>query len=135
MINLNELRTGNWVGARPAAGGSGSEYLHEVVAIKETAVKLHLYPPMPPEFNHSSEVEPENLYGISLLESVLNKCGFDNLICKQNPNLELKAPANDKTDSYSFVVGGMCIITHLRYVHQLQNIYFAIMGEELQVRF
>ncbi len=133
MIKLNELRIGNWVGARPSNGKNGNESLHEVVAVGQTVAKLYLYPPMPADYNRSSDAEPENLYGIPLTNTILASCGFENLICRQNPNLELKPPANEKTDSYSVVIGGMCIITHLKYVHQLQNIYFAIMDEELHV--
>ena len=80
---------------------------------------------------------------IPLSEDILLKCGFEmelsistpTFICKQRRDLIVQSLP--EIGSYIFrIKAGMGYPTFVRYVdylHQLQNLFFAITGEELEV--
>jgi hypothetical protein len=74
----------------------------------------------------------ETLKPIELTEKWLDKLGFVN-------DTVLEFYRNDKTDStiiidYDFI----CLLGYshvkIKYVHQLQNLYFALTGQELEIK-
>lgn len=78
-----------------------------------------------------------NLFGITLTPEILEKCGF----VKVKNRLELRCvnQGNESTINSTFscypltleVYGARTPIWNIKYFHQLQNLYFALTGEEL----
>ncbi len=73
---------------------------------------------------------------VELSPTVIDACGFENyageLCLSTNDDFVLKS-ADDKGRLW-YVAG--CLIdggSYLQYLHQLQNIYFALMGDALQI--
>lgn len=79
----------------------------------------------------------EDLYGLKLTEEWLVKLGFEKIVCGINPQLP------------DFILNGVTLMTHTQgfyildqkngwspfyYVHQLQNLYFALTREELEIK-
>lgn len=86
------------------------------------------------------EAITSELLPIPLTEEILLKCGFEN--GKYYKNLRIKA--NDYLHSIKFFRGKWIYSTdesdaacyslvELKYLHQLQNLYFALTGEELNI--
>jgi len=107
----NELRIGNWIQFR----------------YTETPVRITLGD-FVREYNdeHLEDYEP-----IPLTEEWLLKFGFENY------SMNLDEDGFTHVD-VSFLSGGVevyindMIYPHIKHVHQLQNLYFALTGEELQ---
>lgn len=72
---------------------------------------------------------------IPLTEEWLLKFGFE---CLDSRRYQKKYRRNYSIDGFmtseSFMVGLGSALTKLEYVHQLQNLYFALTGEELVVK-
>lgn len=97
------------------------------------------------------EIDPEcfpddpmlnRFMGIELTPEILEKCGFERVDNKYQKNWIIKAEdnyhsvqftdekyfySNDKSDA------GCYVLAEVRYLHQLQNLYFCLTGEELSV--
>lgn len=123
-MNLNELRSGNWVGV--------SAYGFE--PIKQWSpfdfIKIH----------------EKDVSGIPLTEEWLVKFGFNsttelvlNEVCK-GFGIEIDEFTwlciNNKDASLMDITDKHVILLHnpIKYIHQLQNLYFALTGEELTVK-
>jgi len=129
-MKANELRIGNIVFDTV---GRCNTYVNIIAPWKEDPNEWVVSTSnMPPLFN--SSVEP-----IPLTEEWLKRLGFEKLTYKSK---------GFKSDSYSYT-GGPSLIVHFdgvrlsvnfwqgnekRYVHQLQNLYFALTGEELTIK-
>lgn len=110
-----ELRLGNYV----VIDGS----IQQVYEIKQDSINGHI----------PQEVDP-----VPLTEEWLLKFGFEYLANEQYEKHHLNLYFNwdkdtglflfieDSTESLSF--------KHIKHVHQLQNIYFALTGEELEIK-
>jgi hypothetical protein len=130
MINANELRFGNWV----QTGGIQS-------VIDELGDTLcHLEGNMIP--NRYDQIEP-----IPLSPEILSKCGFE--VYRNDHQYTFYGNHGDDSDfflefnwmrrdegyipmikSVEFEVIGSSI----QYLHQLQNLYFALTGNELEIK-
>lgn len=131
MIQPNELRLGNYVQDR---GGkvlkidtfetthNGEEYVLKV------GQRM---------FVNGNEVHPLTEYSdyldpIPLTKDWLTRFGFD-----KYPNevwsLLLWSPCLIDRDGYFLFAMHGVIVTEIQYVHQLQNLYFALTGEELKL--
>jgi hypothetical protein len=74
---------------------------------------------------------------IELTEDILIKCGFEipaedgffQRVC--NGVVKIKI---DKTIKLPVVLIGGTILTHILYLHQLQNLYFDLTGTELELK-
>ncbi|MDM1299938.1 hypothetical protein HXZ94_15690 [Empedobacter falsenii] len=107
----NELRIGNLV----IYGGS--------------VVKMNLR-----EFTHFLR-SPETYTPITLTEEILLKCGFEkredgdyNLFKNSEVDIVICSDFNSwKCDGINFSVN------YIKHLHQLQNLYFALTGEDLEI--
>ena len=117
MINANELRIGNWLyGINPLSPGYNPGKIYfQVENIFGESINLYIVPGF--ETERAYDVEP-----IPITMEILEKCGFSgawttingldgNLMGVKLPELEYE----------------------IKYVHQLQNLYFALTGNELNI--
>ena len=87
------------------------------------------------------DILTEQLIGIPLIEEWLLKLGFEFIVKQQIYSLLFNKEDEDyfqlkpSKDAFSPVIVIDCIFPHpykpFKYVHQLQNFYFALTGEEL----
>lgn len=146
MIDAMELRKDNWVNAKHQ--GQTNIYPYRIVAIEETTVRLANYRLLPEE--SVSDCENADLEPIPLTPFILEKCldkkaiikttykreEFLSLMIKCYPNyliidFEKELPVARLTkDPYadSGISAGI-----LESIHQLQNLYFALTGEDLLI--
>ena len=126
-MKATDLRIGNWI----ASGANHQNIETWVIG------KVHSISCLNSQFEQI-EVETEeeftwffkdNYFGIPLTEEWLVKFGFDKYqsnICLLNISLEW-----DNKGRYFFQ---WYDVTYLEYVHQLQNLYFALTGNELTIK-
>lgn len=129
MINANEIRIGNWVEIRGI--GHGSVTSINVKDISTISIKnAHRY---------VSNSDLQLITPIPITSEILEKCGFkkvadefykkDNLYFK-NYDMDLCLGGTHYIlDDFEDITTGEC-----KYLHQLQNLYFALTGEELNVQ-
>lgn len=128
MVSANELRIGNKILRR-----NSNDYWID------TNVNL-TYLSLVYEF-------PEDYKGIPLSEETLLKCGFVN-DSYSNFNLYLLDEYGAKSEEYisihfkdyackEYSGAGFsdCYVEECKYLHQIQNLYFALTGKELEVKF
>jgi hypothetical protein len=132
MINANEIRIGNWV-------EYGGETL-SVGGISESVATLY---PKPPVVNICyvlvpAEVSYDEINPIPLSPEILEKAGFkwsnsiNHWIITWGINGVHFIKFDEYYDKFSFQLG-QAHYKVLDYVHQLQNLYFALTGEELNI--
>jgi hypothetical protein len=117
-MKANELRIGNYVHMDMSIDDI------EVVRLKIGDLALFA-------------IEARELYRIPLTEARLLKFGFEwkGLISKGR-YLTIFTPCGKALvfkDNY-FIFAGVTIETQIQYVHQLQNLYFVLTGEELKLK-
>jgi len=144
-MKVNELRVGSWVyddegvcskivGVKPFDDSVGCNEL------EDGSVLVDWYPqgqsPSREYFMDVSDLKP-----ISLSEEILLKCGFVRRGFSINGYVFAKSLAYHVTkmlDYYAFRINTLScnnvFIREVRYLHELQNLYFAITGEELEVK-
>lgn len=113
MIKANELRLGNWV------SNGEKNYTVDACSLYDTAT-LEYYP----------------IEGILLTPEILEKCGF-----KGNANKAIKIKNGfdlvvDVFDWFAVINPknySSCYTVDCKYLHQLQNLYFALTGTELEI--
>lgn len=84
-----------------------------------------------PPYDMSSVYEP-----VTLTEEKLLKCGFKSYgteILYQDQLNKLEAYKHPMKDGHGFALKGCYALPHVKYLHQLQNLYFALTGEELNI--
>ena len=115
-MKATELRVGNYV----------------YYADKKTLLKI----------NGGHILYPSQIYPIPLTEDILLKCGFIEVFGVKK---EYKIKINKKEDIlvYNLIVeetsiwtdyGGFYLDNQINYIHQLQNLYFALTGNELTIK-
>jgi hypothetical protein len=83
-----------------------------------------------------------NIYGIQIIEEILLKCGFCYYNGKKDGDLTFDLPCKIDLD---FIGGEIKIKSHyegydfyrtipIKYLHQLQNLYHALTGNELNIQ-
>ncbi|MDP4265714.1 MAG: hypothetical protein Q8941_24560 [Bacteroidota bacterium] len=105
MININEIRLGNWV--------KGFEGWGEYVEVSYVIMDQFLQ-------GNTSRFNP-----IPLTPEILEKAGFERQRSKDLEDVWVKKGVGISADGY---------YNHdikREYLHQLQNLYFALTGEEL----
>jgi hypothetical protein len=123
MIKANELRIGNLV----LIDGEESEIHGGLIADFETDC-------------FDGKIEP-----IPLNEEWLIKFGFERRVFAQRNEyiliididnqkhfIEFAFPRNEKIQVIMYY--DKCFYKHIKYVHQLQNLYFALTGQELEIK-
>ena len=127
-MNANELRIGNWV--------SIDNWVIDVDEISNDKIDI------------SNGIEPydiKDIKPIPLTEEWLIRFGFHKSEAFRTKHIggfidglcELFMKTNGSmfwVYSFSEVDGTIWFITKITYVHQLQNLYFALTGEELNLR-
>jgi hypothetical protein len=138
MINSFELRIGSWVRVTFSEDevGFGKDYNSYITAIQQMKSMVfgdhHWHP--------NDKLEP-----IPLTEDILLKCGFEKFIEQGSdhwyPNQDglwsLRLENNNPLE-YIFMIQVrvdeyLKLDTRYRYLHQLQNLYFTLTGEELNI--
>jgi len=129
MINANELRIGNLVKLENYFKIIGIMFRYgndnyDIHVLRENSILIYKV--------LESELEP-----IPLTTEILEKCGFDWSIYHQafhKLNLEF-----DLNESYPLGFSlctfrnKLLVAPNIYFLHQLQNLYFALTGEELQI--
>jgi len=131
-----ELRIGNWVGT--------PDGIFQVAVIFDTGIKVDIGYGAVQQYSDSS-IRPDfsNVKPIPITEEWLKKFGFEYIedteyYWKQNP-LEnwgyrlVEFPRGTWVISQGFM-NKFNELAHINYVHQLQNLYFALTGEELEIQ-
>lgn len=136
-MKASELRLGNWV----TTTERDCECDYQAIGIGEDFVDLH-HPYKCDPFKEVYGVEISSLRGIPLTEEWLEKFGFDSRPYKDgyigkdvgNTDFVLRKPDTLYVKhNYAFEFCGFKY-TELEYVHSLQNLYFALTGEELTLK-
>lgn len=132
MIKSNELRIGNWV-------QDEHDDIQYVYRIWQNGVELSADATGSDDLDY----EDKELFGIPLTENVLKKCGFIDISSSIEKIFQFAA---DKRFCFYGSTGEICVefdtgiggsgyelYTETRFLHQLQNLYFTITGDELHV--
>jgi len=124
MIAANELRIGNFILFKQFGKGEG-----KVGQMK------------PGDFGRVKYDDPEEseYHPIPLSPEWLERCGFEKREKTEDGeywgifNFTLIYARHDE-DGYGWFLNGYHNDCHIEYVHQLQNLYFALTGEELTLK-
>lgn len=132
MINANELRIGNWVKLF-------NDDFYKIHVISKTVIQVE------GGIIGGEVFKLEHTKPIPLTPEILEKCGF-RMYCEKSIKTEWD---NNPRFSYQYLCkNDRFIVTHtpsddadrtfraandliVKYLHQLQNLYFALTGEEL----
>jgi len=127
MIQANEIKVNNRF-IRALDSSRGLEYDHDFVLTEEWIGKL---------FGDNISIALQDLHPIPLTPEILEKCGFKKL---NNAWVPIDYSATDYL-KWSFTIwdnkdgtyryNSAEFIPELKYLHQLQNLYYALTGEEL----
>jgi hypothetical protein len=130
MISANELRIGNYV---------GSDHFKD----RDVIVKVRLIGQDQAIVEHPNGLSEPMLYngemrGITLTEDLLLKCGFIDISSYKdfrlviNEDLYIEVSLRKNINAYVSVSD--IDIINVIYLHQLQNLYYALCGKELEVK-
>lgn len=133
MIKANELRVGNWVNRNDLDGvytvrSVCIDRVHPINLIERDSVK---------NINWACECALSELEPIPLTPEILEKAGFEEdklhecyVIWNSVSNVAIEF-----FDNQLQLVGQNSAeeIGHIKHLHQLQNLYFALTGEELNI--
>lgn len=127
MINASELRIGNWIKDEE----TGKYYQVEQLRLR-VGSELWVVYSIEKNTVYSKQVQP-----IPLTPEILEKCRFKNIgdvywISISNLKCELQFEIY-ATDYVNVLRGNFCdlILDKIKHLHQLQNLYFCLTGEEL----
>lgn len=127
MVNLNELRRGNFV--RDAVVNS------RIIKVSEITPDHILH-----EGDESEEpFADDEIDGIPLTPEILEKCGFENpdILPDSFFGKETDFELNIKDGKFmAFILMGSTEVSvdiEIKHLHQLQNLYFALTGTELEI--
>lgn len=126
MIQANQLRIGNWI-------LKDGKYFQIIYGIN----KKYVYG-LDSEIldSHINKSELNNLHPIPLTEEILLKCGFDNgyEITIKIGRKKIVFNWSIKIVSTGYRSGWYCEkYRNIKYLHQLQNLIFALTGKELEI--
>src|SRR6185312_9286781 len=110
MIKANELRIGNYI-----QGGIINSIGYKI-GVQGNSSKEVFY-------IHESTLQP-----IPLTPEILERCGFE----KHGEKDEIRYYLNDFYFEDISLKRDECFIANVEYLHQLQNLYFALTGQELE---
>lgn len=131
MIKTEELRLGNWV-----YDGDRTKFPMYVETIGEDYVYLNF------EGNEGDvwETSPEELQGIPLSDDLLSKLGFtmSNGLWRKQENGRAIAIKIESTfvsiEAFEDrLLDSRCTCHGIKYVHQLQNLYYCISKQNLKI--
>lgn len=77
------------------------------------------------------EFDEKEISGVPLTPDILEKCGFKDELPWKYKNLALDSEGRlSVIDQTGY---GIIIARQVKYLHQLQNLFFALVGEELKI--
>lgn len=131
-MEAKELRIGNWISM--VEDPVKYKDFHQVTLLKENFIEVH-----------HGLVGSENYYPHPLTPEILEKCGYQKygsypMYKKRKPKKEgyhlqyEELSINDVNEDgkeFMTMMNAQCIA--LKYLHQLQNLFFALTNEELTV--
>lgn len=125
MITTSELRQGNWATGKEGKPVQVKEIMTAMVVIDSSREARRI---------NRNTVHHSSLSGIPLTPDVLHKAGFDDSLTKGELILYLDQGfiVYDGKECF-FEIDGDRIGKEIKYLHQLQNLYFALTGEELKI--
>jgi hypothetical protein len=132
MINASELRLGNYL-------------MQKVVTRIITTLCTYQH------FELLSKGESKDLFPVVLKAELLEKCGFienkDYSLLPSAREFKLVLPVigNHQNEIYAYIknnkecfgratLNGLPVSNNFYHLHQLQNLYFALIGEELNIK-
>lgn len=120
MIDIKELRIGNYVQPRNDSGREAK--IGTVFAIGNYHVSVN---------DNNNPYDYHLIEPVLVTEDILSKCNFvkqklGDTVIYFNPLMEL--------DAYFRLNGGVYNI-EIKYLHQLQNLFFDLTGQELEIKF
>jgi hypothetical protein len=128
MINANELRIGNWIfnemiGKNKQVDG---DLLYAIDGLKNGVEQEYYYIPLTPEILEKAGYKKNKTTG-NYLNELSNDDGiFDAMLIEEDKDWFTFVVNANSYDNYT---------VEIKYLHQLQNLYFALTGEELTVNF
>lgn len=120
MINANELRLGNWVLCR---NSEEEDFYNDQIITGDFAL-LEWFEKNPQEYTLFKPIE--------LTPEILEKCGFEKPLTKNSWFRKGKFAAMPKEEGVIIEFRNLEILL-IKSLHNLQNLYFALTGEELEV--
>lgn len=139
MIKVSELRIGNWIHESEC-----EPYYFQVEEIRKYVGFEDWV------FYRKGSIKTKVVYPIPLTEDILLKCGFE-VVHKANKHYVINDPNGFKDlykisifptmneqwhIAFSDILAGYKVYiptTKIKYLHQLQNLFFALCGEELTI--
>lgn len=113
-MKTNELRIGNWVKFNGCLVQIRElQYMSKLDVYLDSNVNVATYKPIP------------------LTEEILLKCGFDKYMIDNLYQLGCWQVYFEDTPIFR-IIG--CSLCEVKYLHQLQNIYYALTNQELEVK-
>lgn len=114
-MTAKELRIGNWV----------------IDIFYDMPIKITKY--------FFSDGSINNIEPIELTEEILLKCGFEEYELNDDLGYALRKIVNGIFFKYDIEYGEVSIfinneVVSFKYLHQLQNLYFSLTGEELEIK-
>lgn len=133
MININELRIGNFISTNGKPINTSDKGMYKALAIdsKDSFEELKGCVTITCDDPRYRDVSAwcQYLEPIPLTPELLKKCGFDRpLSVYQKDHVDVIINKK-RLGIAEDVLGNSLIIC--RYLHQLQNMYYAVMGKEL----
>jgi hypothetical protein len=130
MINANELRVGNWVNDEFYGDFEIVGFINFKDGNQSAYKSLEYYP---------QSQDTDKLNSIPLTEEWLLKFGFTNIKSDHPSHRQIVVSNKGELDERTFNIqflGNRALYsdTFIAYVHQLQNLYFALTGEELTIK-
>jgi hypothetical protein len=133
MIQANELRIGNYIMDRGCKVWQ-IEFWESRTKVSAKSPLLHTHPSFGEMHGHPLTEEIEYLQPIQLTPKILEKCGF-----KMHKDKGLWRKENFYLHFYTLSENEYCFSYNnyksasILYLHQLQNLYYALTGVELEV--
>ena len=147
MINANELRVGNWV-RHYVENSKYYDYQDldkynfkvdniTICGINTTIIKDKSFFGFKIDSVQEFHTKFENTVGISLTPEILEKCVFEKRHSRFDKKpLSISLGSNENIVDYHdiwYIGAGRLKAKHIKYLHQLQNLYWCLTGEELTV--
>jgi hypothetical protein len=133
MINANELRIGNAVLYKP------DSRISKIKSVGDTEIIIESGPPIRGAGQYVKSCLPDELDPFELTPGLLERCGFT--VRQKYKFFKNYIALNDRGDGNWVIVEFDLIDGHghmlrntIKHLHQLQNLYFALTGEELPVK-
>lgn len=114
MIQANELRIGNWISFKGMWEGEVEKFTSSSVTIK----------------NNPGFFDIESFEGVELEDKVFSLAGFKHGFVNKNWEIYTLSDIEFSKMKDGFYQTGR---VKIKYLHQLQNLYFALTGQELEV--